>query len=136
MQYGKDDKLYPKDVATRALVDTRLYFDMGTFYKAVGDIMYPQMFAGSKNSQTFCYGFMPNFPLSEIPSQADYDRVKEVLGWVTDMIKPTGYVAGTNHMTLADIAFVATISTALATGDVVVNMPKIANHTKNAYRSL
>ena len=70
------------------------------------------------------------------PTEAEHDRVKEVLGWVTDMIKPTGYVAGTNHMTLADIAFVATISTALATGDVVVNMPKIANHTKNAYRSL
>ena len=38
-KYGKDDKLYPKDVATRAVVDQRLYFDMGTFYKAVGDVM-------------------------------------------------------------------------------------------------
>ena len=38
-KYGKDDKLYPKDVATRAIVDQRLYFDMGTFYKAIGDVM-------------------------------------------------------------------------------------------------
>ena len=38
-KYGKDDKLYPKDVTTRAVVDQRLYFDMGTFYKAVGDVM-------------------------------------------------------------------------------------------------
>ena len=37
-KYGKDDKLYPKDVATRAKVDLALYFDMGTFYKAFGDI--------------------------------------------------------------------------------------------------
>ena len=33
-KYGKDDKIYPKDVATRAKVDLALYFDMGTFYKA------------------------------------------------------------------------------------------------------
>ena len=38
-KYGKDDKLYPKDLKTRAMVDQRLYFDMGTFYKAFGDIV-------------------------------------------------------------------------------------------------
>ena len=39
-----------------------------------------------------------------------YEKVKEVMGWVSDMIKPTGYVAGTANMTIADICFVATIS--------------------------
>ena len=38
-KYGKDDKLYPKDIRQRALVDQRLYFDMGVFYKAFGDIV-------------------------------------------------------------------------------------------------
>ncbi len=38
-KYAKDDKLYPKDVKMRAIIDSRLYFDMGTFYKAAGDIM-------------------------------------------------------------------------------------------------
>ena len=42
-KYGKDDKLYPKDVVTRAIVDQRLYFDMGTFYKAIGDVMVCRM---------------------------------------------------------------------------------------------
>ena len=36
-KYGKDDKLYPKDLAVRATVNARLYFDIGTFYKAFGD---------------------------------------------------------------------------------------------------
>ena len=36
------------------------------------------------------------------------EKFKEVMGWVNDFIKPTGYVAGTDHLTVADIAFLAT----------------------------
>merc|ERR1711887_402257 len=35
----------------RARVDQRLYFDMGVFYKAVGDCMYPIMFGGPMAGQ-------------------------------------------------------------------------------------
>lgn len=35
--YATDDKLYPKDVRTRALVDQRLHFDLGTLYQRTFD---------------------------------------------------------------------------------------------------
>ena len=33
-KYGKDDSLYPKPPALRAVVDQRMYFDMGILYKS------------------------------------------------------------------------------------------------------
>jgi len=94
-------KLYPKDPKVRAIVDARLYFDIGTFYKAFGDIVYPILFG-----QTV-----------EPAALANYEkRFGEVMAWVTDFLAPTGYVAGTDHMTVADLAFVATYSTIEAVG--------------------
>merc|ERR1712001_702610 len=96
-KYGKDDKLYPKDVATRAIVDQRLFFDMGTFYKRFGECIYPILFDGPT------------------PGPEKHDLFKEAMGWVNDFIKPTGYVTGTDHLTVADLCFLATYATVVAT---------------------
>jgi len=99
-KYGKDDSLYPKDAETRARVDQRLYFDMGAFYKAFGDVVYPVMFgappAGEKEDNKF----------------------KEVLGWVNDFVADGKFAAGTDKITLGDLSLLATYSTIKASGCV------------------
>jgi glutathione S-transferase len=37
-KYGKDDQLYPKDLAKRALVDQRLHFDSGLIFSWLRNI--------------------------------------------------------------------------------------------------
>ena len=44
---------------------------------------------------------------------ASLERLREVLGWLRDFVTPTGYIAGTDHLTLADLAFVASFSSLL-----------------------
>ena len=48
--------------------------------------------------------------------QDKHDKFKEVMGWVNDFVKKTGYVAGTDHLTVADLAFLATYATIVETG--------------------
>ena len=38
----------------------------------------------------------------------------EVLTWVSEFIKETGYAAGTKTLTIADLCFTATLSTLMA----------------------
>ncbi len=92
-QYDKDGNLYPKDPKIRARVDQRLYFEMGIFYKAFSDLVYPKL-----------------FDVGVVPENGQ-ERFVEVLNWLNDFVKPTGFVAGTDHFTIADIACFATYST-------------------------
>ena len=50
------------------------------------------------------------------PGENEVKRFHEVMGWIQDFVKPTGYIAGTNDLTVADLAFLATFSTIEATG--------------------
>jgi len=96
-KYGKDDSLYPKDPEARAVVDQRMYFDMGAFYKAFGDCVYPIMFGGSA------------------PGEKEKDKLQEVLGWADGFVKDGKFAAGGDKITLADICLISTFSTIKAT---------------------
>ena len=48
--------------------------------------------------------------------KAKYDKLKEVLGWTKGFVAETGYVAGTEKLTIADLCFLATLTTILDTG--------------------
>jgi len=96
--YGKDEKLYPKDAKVRAMVDQRLYFDIGAFYFSFGQCVYPLVFQG----------------LDKLEAEK-VTKLEEVLGWVNGWVEGTGFVAGTDHLTLADISIAATLETILQT---------------------
>ena len=57
------------------------------------------------------YGHFFQFPIlfgKEDPQRESKEkRFGEVMAWVTAFLEPTGYVAGTDHMTVADLAFVS-----------------------------
>jgi glutathione S-transferase len=99
-KYGGDKKndVYPECPVGRARVDQRMYFDMGVFYKAFGECVYPILFGKD----------------TEIAADK-LARFVEVMGWVRDYVKEGKFAAGTGHLTLADICFVATYSTIKAT---------------------
>ncbi|XP_037952184.1 glutathione S-transferase 1-1-like [Teleopsis dalmanni] len=91
-QYGKDDSLYPKDPKKRALINQRLYFDMGTLYKALGDYYYPQLAKKSKGDPAL------------------YKNIETAFEFLNTFLEDQLYVAG-DTFTVADIALVATVST-------------------------
>ncbi|KAK9881162.1 hypothetical protein WA026_014510 [Henosepilachna vigintioctopunctata] len=90
-QYGKDDSLYPKDPKQRAVVDQRLYFDMGTLYARYADYYYPvYLHSGS---------FEP----------AKLERIKEAFNFLNVFLENQEFAAG-NNLTIADFALIATVS--------------------------
>nr|CAA63952.1 GST-5 [Musca domestica] len=92
-KYGKqDDPLYPSCPKKRALINQRLYFDMGTLYKSYSDYFYPQV--------------KQNKP-------ADPELLKKIyaaLEMFNTLLATSKYAAG-ETLTLADLALLASVST-------------------------
>ena len=88
----KPGPLYPACPKKRSLVDQRLYFNMGTFYRRLADAIIPVGF-GKTSTVT--------------PEQVE--ALKEALMWANQMTS-CGFVLG-GAMTIADVDFMATMST-------------------------
>ncbi|KAL0133760.1 hypothetical protein PUN28_001018 [Cardiocondyla obscurior] len=90
-QYGKNDSLYPKEPKKRAVVDQRLYFDLGSLYQSFADYYYTLIFTGVT------------------PDQAKFEKINNVLSFLDKFLEGENYAAG-KTLTLADLALVVTIS--------------------------
>lgn len=90
-KYGKTQSLYPKCPKERAIVNQRLYFDLGTLYQRFADYYYPQIFA-------------------KAPANPDnFKKMEDAVGFLNTFLEGQTYAAGDN-LTIADISLVATIS--------------------------
>lgn len=90
-KYAKTDSLYPKDPTKRALVDQRLYFDMGTLYQRFADYYYPQIFAKA-----------PANP-------ENLKKIEDAFGFLNIFLEGMEYAVG-DTLTIADLALIATVS--------------------------
>lgn len=89
-KYGKSDRLYPKDLAKRALVDSRLHFDSGHLFCRLRMLFEPIFYHKSK----------------EMPDE----RVKYIqIMWdiLNRFVDKSPYVCG-DDMTIADLCILAT----------------------------
>ncbi|XP_013101406.1 glutathione S-transferase 2 [Stomoxys calcitrans] len=91
-KYGQeDDPLYPKCPEKRALINQRLYFDMGTLFGSYIDYYYPQM-------------------LEKKPGNPELlPKLEKAMEFLDIFLSNSDYAAG-DTMTLADLAFLVSVS--------------------------
>ncbi|CRL07090.1 CLUMA_CG020093, isoform A [Clunio marinus] len=89
-KYGKDDSLYPKDLKTRAIVNQRLFFDIGTLYDKI------------------LYYYFAKF-FNKQPDPQDLKRFEKALGVLNTFLEGNNYVAGTKTFTIADISLYSSL---------------------------
>ncbi|XP_058061296.1 glutathione S-transferase 1 isoform X1 [Anopheles bellator] len=113
-KYGKTDALYPKDPQKRAVVNQRLFFDMGTLYQRFADYYYPQVFAKQ-----------PANPENE-------KKMQDAVDFLNIFLEGQKYVAGGDHYTIADLSILATVSTYDVAGFDLAKYP----HVKSWYDNI
>ncbi|XP_058121067.1 glutathione S-transferase 1-like [Anopheles ziemanni] len=107
-KYGRtNSRLYPKDPKTRATINQRLFFDLGTLGARFEDYYYPLYFEGA--------------PADE----EKIAKIEEALGVLNGYLTVNPYAAGPN-MTLADYSLVATVSSLEAVQYDLAKFPSVA----------
>ncbi|XP_055296431.1 glutathione S-transferase 1-1-like [Sitodiplosis mosellana] len=105
-QYGKTRILYPSDPKARAVVNQRLYFDLGTLYQCFAGYFYPPV-------------------LEKVPHNPDnLKKLENAVGFFNTILDGQTYAAGDN-LTVADISLVATVSALEAAGFDLSKYPNV-----------
>ncbi|XP_036323959.1 glutathione S-transferase 1-1-like [Rhagoletis pomonella] len=112
-KYGKDDSLFPKDPKKQAVVNQRLYFDMGTLYKSFADYYYPQIFAKQSADPEL------------------YKKIETAFDFLNTFLEGNKYVAG-DKLTVADLAILSTVSTFDGAGFDISKYPNVAKWYETA----
>ncbi|XP_068143714.1 glutathione S-transferase 1 [Drosophila tropicalis] len=99
-KYAKSDELYPKDLAKRALVNQRLYFEATILYMSLRNISVP-----------YFYNNVSTVPKEKV------DNVRAGYEHLENFIADNAYVTG-NNLTVADFCCAATISSLAAVLDL------------------
>ncbi|KAL2714503.1 glutathione S-transferase 1-1 [Vespula squamosa] len=93
-QYGKNERLYPQNPVSRALVNQKLYFDIGTLYKNLSSYYYPVVFNGAESYD-----------------EEKYEKLKDSFDLLEKFLEDQDYIVG-RSLTIADLALASSVSTA------------------------
>uniref|UniRef100_A0A182Q1I1 glutathione transferase n=1 Tax=Anopheles farauti TaxID=69004 RepID=A0A182Q1I1_9DIPT len=88
--YAKDDTLYPKDPKVRSIVNQRLFFDIGTLYKQIIDIIHLVF-------------------KKEQPSDEQMEKLTKALDLLERFVTERPYAAA-DHLTVADFCLLSSVS--------------------------
>lgn len=95
-KYGDEshERLYPRDVRQRAIVDQCLFYDAGVYFNRLRYVSFPTLMAGFGK-----------------PTQAQLDDIDESY-WVLEAYLQNNKYIATNHLTIADLSL-GTTTTAM-----------------------
>ncbi|EDW36391.1 GL17768 [Drosophila persimilis] len=99
-KYGKSDELYPKDLAKRAAINQRLFFDASVLFPSLANVSGPFWVNGVK----------------EVP-QEKLDTIHRGLKMVETFLGSNNYLVG-DSLTLADICCGPTVTSLPAAVDI------------------
>nr|AIL29309.1 glutathione S-transferase delta 2 [Cnaphalocrocis medinalis] len=115
-KYGKGKPLYPEDPKERSQVDQALYFNIGTLYHRWADYFFPQVFGGAP------------------ADKAKLEKVEEALKMLDTMLEGHKFITG-NNMTIADLDYLASISSFEASDVNFLKYPNIKRWYETAKSS-
>ncbi|KDR20966.1 glutathione S-transferase 1-1-like [Zootermopsis nevadensis] len=118
-QYGEDDDaLYPKDPKKRAIVDQRLYFDIGTLYQ------------GFLN-----YYLFPIISTGTHGDKAGLEKLEGAFHILDAFLEKQNWVAGKN-ITIADYSIIASVSSIEGFGFDVNKYSNVAKWYTRAQKTI
>ncbi|XP_026333466.1 glutathione S-transferase 1-like [Hyposmocoma kahamanoa] len=106
-KYDHNSKLYPQDPQTRALIDQRLDFDLGTLCPSFSQFFYPSLFSGIE------------------PNKTQIKKLADALSVLNRLLHGLEFAVPGESLTLADLCLATTISNIDAAGIDLRRYPNI-----------